>query len=67
MLALNEGLQKAGKKMWFCEVKYSLWKAVSKLLNKKANVRSILSYLLNILYQAAKRVNQTIVGVEIRE
>lgn len=49
MLALNKALQKVKKETQFCKVEYSLLRAVSILFTKKANAKSIVFLLLNIL------------------
>ena len=49
LLALNKALQKAGEETQFCGVKYLLSGAMSALLTKKTNVKSIVSWLSNIL------------------
>lgn len=58
-------LQKAGEEMQFYRVKYSPTGAVSIPLIEKANVRSIVPRLSNVLIWAAKTVDQAIVRVEI--
>lgn len=67
MLILNKAFQKAREETRFCRVKYLLFRVVSVFLIEKANARSIILQLSNILIQIAKEINPAIVGVEILE
>lgn len=49
MLALNKALQKVKKETQFCKIRYLLLRAVSIFFIKKANAKSIVLLLLNIL------------------
>lgn len=49
MLALNKALLKVKKETQFCKIRYLLLRAVSIFFIKKANAKSIVFLLLNIL------------------
>lgn len=69
MLALNEALQKAGKRLdtRFCQVRYAPSGAISALLTEKGNAGLLIPRLSNLLIRAAKTVDPTVVRAEVLE
>lgn len=69
ILVLNKALAKAEEeiKIQFLQVKYLLLGVVSILLTKKANARSLIPRLSNVLIKAIKTINTIRVGVEVLE
>ena len=69
MLALNKALQKAGveTRVWFSRVRYAPSGAISALLTERADATMLLLLRANLLIQAAKTVDDAVVGVEILE
>lgn len=65
MLALNEALQKAGveTKICFSQVRYAPSVSISALLTEKAGATMLIPSRLNLLIQAAKSVNDAVVGI----
>lgn len=69
ILVLNKVLAKAEEEIeiQFLQVKYLLLGVVSILLTKKANARSLIPRLSNVLIKAVKTINIRRVGVEVLE
>ena len=69
MLVLNEALQKAGieTKVCFSRVRYAPSGSISALLTEKADATMLISLRSNLLIQAAKSVDNAVVGVEVLE
>lgn len=69
MLALNKALQKAGveRKVRFSRVRYAPSGSISALLIEKADATMLFPQRSNLLIQAAKSVDDAVVGVEILE
>lgn len=59
MLALNKALQKTGEEphVRFCRVKYAPSRAISALLNQKADAGLLIPRKSNLLIRAAKSVD----------
>ena len=66
-MALNEALQKIGveSKVWFSRVQYALSESISAFLIEKANIIMLHPQQSNLLIQAAKTVDDAVVGVEV--
>lgn len=69
MLALNKGLQKMGELIivWFGRIKNLQSGAISALLTKKTNAKKLLETRKNILIQAIKTVDITVIAAEVLE
>lgn len=69
MLALNEALQKIGKKphIQFCQVKYAPSDAISDLLTEKAESGLLIIWRANLLIQAKRSVDTAIMGIKVLE
>lgn len=68
-MALNEALQKAGveSKARFSRIRYAPSESISALLTKKADAIILLPHQSNLLIDAAKTVDDAVVGVEVLE
>lgn len=69
MLILNKSLQKAGMLayMRFIRVNYSQSGAIFGLLTKRFNAENLIKQYSNTLIQAAKSVDEEVIGVEALE
>lgn len=67
ILALNKALQKAGvgAKIRFCRIRYAQSGSILALLTEQADAAMLLPQYSNLLIEAAKSVDQSVIGVEI--